>query len=637
MPGSTEPVAWTVEPAPSGGSIVRAQVPATAEAASTVALTVSATLVGLAREASVPLPRVRPVGARLADETWTVRDEAGVEVEPRSTHGLAWIDPATVGPAGPPPEKEGLRDLLAWRWTDPDGSGTLDRRRPEPSPKAEAWTALAIEGARVRFDWFVALDGSDGPTPPLPIALGRDPGGPLSWRLAGDDGAPIPASPVPADRRASLGLPMTGPAWTLSPPPAGRRGRVVLHARLERAWTGRESVPTLILPPRFGLRGGVLVAVDPTWLVSAEATGPRALDPSLARRAFAALTRGAIEEPPPAAAAGRARPVFAFGYDGRPGPISLATEPLRPVGPGGLIEEARLRSLPGRAGRTLHRLTLTARVADAEALEMTLPEGSTLLAAADEDGPVTPLSESGGLLFPIGAGTRRTLTLQYESPGPDPSRVGPGRPRFSLPCLAFRWEVDAPPGSTAEADGPDLVDADPRPEPARWPTSTAPYRDDPAALEEINDRLGTLPEGETTLGDLLLAWDSGRRPVVVDRDALAAAGLGPDSVASIASTTGRTARGVLAPLALTVLPCGKVLLVTSRAEATREGGPASTASAAPWARRAGAGGAARTRPTASRPPPVGESRPTRPSPPPPSSPPGPAGSPRPAGRVRRRR
>jgi hypothetical protein len=178
-----------------------------------------------------------------------------------------------------------------------------------------------------------------------------------------------------------------------------------------------------------------------------------------------------------------------------------------------------------------------------------------------------------------------TVTLDYLT-STTTEDVEPDRPRFSLPCLAFTWNVAVADARTADSRGSALVNADPGRVPndpaapwsrralGDWPdlvkARPRPLSSSAALLRELDARARATPAQETTLGELLARWDAGRLPLIVDRIALASAGWGPQSrylPPRLDPKTIDAARACLFPLGLTVQPLGNVLLVSSAKEA----------------------------------------------------------------------
>ncbi len=364
VPGD-EPAAWQVTAAPTDGpSTLAIHPPAGQDPSAPLELAIVA--LGPAGRAPFALPRVRPLAARVADETWTAQVDPGLALRPTSASGLAWLDPAAASPANataanPPP-------ALSWRWTEPDGDGQVAREPSSPPFQAQSRTLARVEAGRLILDWRISLDGP-GPLPrTLPLAMDGSFAVSPSWQVAGPEATPLAAQPLPPANREALGLPTDGSAWRLDL--AGLAGpSVVLTAHLERPWTGEAPIPLLSLPAPLHARGTVLVAVDRTSRSSTTARGLLTLDAAVAWRSRPADLPG----PAPG------RPAHAFLADGAPGHLTLRTESLSRDPAPGLIREATLRTLdPNDDGPTRHHLSLAIEPAGAPELAFTLPAGATL-------------------------------------------------------------------------------------------------------------------------------------------------------------------------------------------------------------------------------------------------------------------
>ncbi|HWE39918.1 MAG TPA: hypothetical protein VG406_25430 [Isosphaeraceae bacterium] len=573
--GGTPP-SWRVEPRPDGIQRLSVQPPPRVEVGRPLTVTVAATAV--AAPGSLRLPRIRLVGAQPSDELWSALADSGTTVRPVLARGLAWIDPALVGPA-----PAGLvgSSALAWRWNEPDGEARVEVGRGGDGPVAAVRQVVAIGAGRLAIDARIVLEPTDDSLRWLPVvsSLPLEPA--PEWR-ASDDGAgpPLPVRSIDPGRRAVLGLPASGMAWEVELP---RRARatapVALRARWSRPWSGSGQVPLIALPERSHASGIVLLTAAPGLTIEAKATSLRVLDPALARRAIVEESAGTD---PPFAPPAATRPGPAFGFEGPGGALSVRAEALRDSAAGGVIREAILttRAPVAGAGPTRQQLALRLEPAGAPELAVTLPDGANIDRVQVDGREVTPTRKDrdGALGIPLPAASC-TVRLDYEQETPPGRPSRPGPPTFSMPCLALSWEVLAPRGATLADPGPPLVAADPAPVTSwttrllgDWPRPRFAPRDRSAALAmlaELDARAAEGPGAPATLADLLTRWDAGRWPIVVDRAALMAVGVGPgarvEAVAADPSGEG-PARASLAPLGLTIAPAGGAFLVTSRAE-----------------------------------------------------------------------
>ena len=115
-------------------------------------------------------------------------------------------------------------------------------------------------------------------------------------------------------------------------------------------------------------------------------------------------------------------------------------------------------------------------------------------------------------------------------------------PEISFPCLSFAWDLIAPSGIEAVDCGPGLIAA-PGDEHALWPGAglgswkrawdfvRGEASPEYAKVFEALDTRVDDPAGlELTFAEWFTRWDSGQRPLLVDRVALDREGFGPKSV-----------------------------------------------------------------------------------------------------------
>ena len=444
------PARWHSEPR-KGGTRLIIQAPAFAEPAGTLALVVTAT--GSEGPGPFALPRLRPVGAAVVDETWTALAAPGLAVRPSRARGLAWADPASLSPSPDPDPK--LEPALGWRWNAPEGEAWADLDRDAPPPAATIHETAALADGRLRVEVRLAIGAEDRRPRLLPVWFGEESGPPPSWRLqAGKDSMSLPFRLLDDGEKAGRGLPAGGSAWEVDLC-AAPRGPVVLRADLERAWAGRGTIPLPALPARFHAGGVVRVAIDPTLRSEAEAAGLRVLDPDQAGPAPAGM-----------------RVAHAFRLEGPGGRLALRTEALAPSTSGGLIREATLSTHLGAEGEARQRLLLRVEPAGTATLGVTLPGGVSPELTLLDGKATTPERRGKALVFalPTPRPGRSSCTIALAYPAPTGAGDRPEAPAFTMPCLALAWDVSRPGPWAAEAVGPALVRADPEPSPS-WPTA----------------------------------------------------------------------------------------------------------------------------------------------------------------------
>jgi hypothetical protein len=558
LDGVTEPFAWRSEPGPEGGSRLLVRPPPSLGPDAKPVLRLWAEARGAGRRGPLELPRIRPEVARPADELWVAKVEPELTLRPARARGLAWIDPTTLRDE-PALGSADLRPALAWRWTADDAGATVDRADTPREPMTDAWVRADVGADRLALDWTIALGDRPGRT--LVVALTEPVGRPPEWHILGEEsGPPLPSRAL----NAPPGLDGVRSAWEIDLPRSEGKP-LALRARAEVAWHGSGAVPLLVLPKRVRARGTALVVAERGVVADARVSAMHVLDAEAAGRAASAERR-------PEEAGPVGRPAQAFAYDAaHAGRLDLRTERLTPAGPGGVITEARLATIAPGPDVLRHRLRLRVVPASAEVLRVGLPRGARLERLWLDAQPIQAEEAGKALLIPLPvAGSGRPVceaTLDYTTPAG--GLVRPERLSLSLPCLAFSWAVAPPPSGEIGSHGPALVAADaPAGAPRLGPWVGAARLSD-SARASVSGGLD-LPAGlggqaGTALGDVLARWDAGRRPLVVDRMALEAIGLGPKSRVGSAADgrAGTSAASALQSMGLSVTPAGEVSLLTT--------------------------------------------------------------------------
>jgi hypothetical protein len=588
--GAPQATRWAALPSPSGRTQIQVALSSSLEAGRSLTLQVSASAAELGSSGVMSLPRLKPLGAELVDDLWRAQIEAGWRARPTAAQGLVWIDPFFVLPEADRPFDFflGIRGHLAWRWLQRDGGAEVERVQVTPTPSADIRCLATVEAERLICDWLVTLE-----LPPQAIVMTSSAPfeGLTQWHLAETTaGIPLPSRLLDAKARAALGLPSDRMAWSVELPRA-RMPRVRLRCRTEAPWSGRGAIPLISVPRPFHSHGTLVVLCERDMQSTANATLARRLDPEAAWREITAGYSAASDSSPSFDLA-RHRRAHAFGYDADPGGITLATETLTPGPTEGVIEEAVLATQTATFGPARHRLTLRVAPTTARLLAVSLPAGTILERAHTKGAPLSATREGGKLMFPLDPPTAEqpatTLVLEYQSSAEDAIRGGllhPGQPSFSLPCMSFCWELAIARPWDAEAPDLGLIDVvervtehgalEPAWESINWPMGSGRRAGQLSSAEvamyrDVDARAAALESKEMTIADWLTRCDAGRWPLVVDRLALAATGLGPRSTFApkrpAAARLGRAAED-LQPLGLNLLALGDVLLVTSQAQA----------------------------------------------------------------------
>ena len=522
--GLDEPTTWHAGPRPGGGTRVVVTLPTSVDDPSAPRVVVGARHDGVG---PIDLPRLRPVGARVAEELWTARPEAGLNLRPIAAEGLAWVDTEPVGG-------------LAWRWTSADGSARVERRLLAPPAAARGLSLAAVGPSAARLAWSYRGPRPEGRT--LRLGLSEAPAAEPSWRLlAGAEVRPIEARRLPPDG---------GPAtWELTLP-SDAAAEVHLVGEASVAWSGEGAIPLLVGPAGVDLPMVAIAAISPRLGSSTRAEGLRQASIADARRRAAADLPGLGWDEP--------GPVHAFADSSpTPGRLSLRTWPLADARATGFIREARLHTEEPPGGPAEQTLSLEILSTAFAPLDIELPEGSTLRRASAGDVTLTPRRAGRSLRFDLTPGPR-SLTLRYRTPPRAGGRVAE-RPIFSMPCLALAWSVGGcidvlGVGGGLTAGDPSGVEAWPHRLLGTWPGwGTAP-----AAASTLASRPGAWGDG-STLGERVMGWSDRSLPLLVDRLALAERGLEPS----------RDPGGTPEVLGLSVYGSGGLAVLTTREQADR--------------------------------------------------------------------
>lgn len=583
--GSEEAPSWNQSAAGDGPTILRVMVPPSDAAPEGRTVKIGATATGTPRfPRTTALPRIRPTGARVADEAWVATASARVEVAPGETKGLAWIDPAQVPnllPTSPAPE---LRTLLAWRWTAADATAPAEVRIAEETPTGRVHVQARVEGGGRRLALAGRAEASSAGVPAVRMWLDADPGEIAAWTFTdAATGGPVAPAILGDPERRRLGLPGGGVALELPADP-DVDGRVAVEFRATFPWSGRGRVPLPALPASQSPAGVAVIETPQAMRALVEGDGLGRIEPSLADR----LAPGPEGRATPTGWTARA---LTYSPGAR---LTLATEELKPEPLPGLVREARLATQTFPDGRSLNRLRLLVAADQTEALTFRLPAGALLAAARVDGRRAAPALDGDSATLPLpggGGGRTRAVELDYrvEPSGPaDARRLRPALPDFGIPCLSFAWELALPAGESVDDPGPGFVVEAADPKPAwpfgslgvarwRWPgerSAVRTPRED--ALRRLDELLGDASE-DLTFAGLATRWDAGPSAIVVDRSALAAEGVGPRTrCGAVPAPRPGAWRSVqtLQRHGLTLTVVDDVLVVTSRRAAASAAGPA---------------------------------------------------------------
>jgi hypothetical protein len=596
--GLDEPPAWHLSRLPSGNNKLHVALPAAARSQKELVLVVGANSTLQSVRGPLDLPRVRPLGASVADEAWLALVDPETMVRPTFARGLAWIDPALVPGlrfnAGAGRE---YREALAWRWLDGQATARVYRQPIGQEPRATIRTVARIDDARQRLslDGSLALSFGAASVDSVPVWVNETEAALRSWRFRDAAlGTELSLRPLDDAARARYGFPKDGFAGSLACNGAPGTDKTISFHR-ELAWKNHGTIPLLAVPRKYLSRGVIEVEMPPGMQSRLETFGLSRLDASSLLAAERDLDlesdEGGAAEPAP----GHEGVVHALVYREPGARLELFTEQLANSQASGVIREAALTTRIDPGGRYLNRLRLLVSSGTARQLDLLMPDELTLVRVRRDGFDLPPLRSGSGISIPLHAASpgprSSTVVVDYESARvgiAEGSRLRPALPEIGMPCLSFVWEVLTPPGWAAVDCGKELVAHD-REDGSCWPFAALglwmPWngltwgedaRYDANLYSALNNLLLAPPSDELTFAEWFSRWDSGALPVVVDRLALHSAGLGPRSQcvpSRVGADLGNVSLTTLHRHGLALVRIGNVLVITTDAEARERGLP----------------------------------------------------------------
>ena len=340
--GRNEPVAWRPRALPSGGTRLLIELPATALAQKTLVLGLGATSTLGGARGPLELPRVRPVGARLVDDSWLTWVDHTVMVRPISARGLAWLDPGEVpGFSAAHSSVPGMHEALAWRWIAEEGGGRIDREPIEHQPAASIRTRARLNpmGRELSVDGRLVAKAGALSLESVPVWIDEPDTNATSYRFRDEAGREITSRPLDDSARANLGFPREGSARELLIRVAATTERTI-EFRGRHGWKSAGRVP-LFCAPRTFLQKGLVHVETPAGMRSwVKTKGLRRLNPIVEGRSgfendFDLTPAGRDDRPQP-----REGTVHSFSYDEPGVQLDLFAEKLVPVSTAGVIREA---------------------------------------------------------------------------------------------------------------------------------------------------------------------------------------------------------------------------------------------------------------------------------------------------------
>jgi hypothetical protein len=576
--GLDESTTWTVSKMESGETRVEVSRPAYLDLREPIRVLVTALLDGSAGSA-LEAPRVRPLAAAIAHETWIALVAPELRIVPGGAKGLGWVNArsAQLDPARSALPARDLGAPLAWSWLRRAASLQLDVEPDRAPPRVSLRTIVRLGRDRRYVDTFATFEGRSIPETLVFSARGELETSPV-WSVGEDvDARPIEA--LEADRAAGASDADGVRRFRLAISRTGRlRGRIVLRASWVLTVDGAPSVPRLWPDVGIVTDSDLLVFADPSLTVEATAENLSRSERSAAvREAVAATLAGEPADRP-----GISDLVFAsrFVEGVAPGELSVAQRPLEETGERAVILEATLGQLPSADGSRLERLTLDVLGMSGQSVLVDLSDNVTLSRLYRDSVPVMPVRAEGKLLLelpspmPPRARCMFVLDTQRAVAGGGASGVEPAWPTFSVPCVSATWFVGRRDNAAIETTRPEGAD---RVTPYFW-LGQVPRRLEALLDSRRRERAGralmsaieigyrAVAPLDLTLGEVLTRLDAGDIPLVVDRWALDALGVSAESplrapVGDIEAAQSLEER--LALLGLVARPVGRALVVTS--------------------------------------------------------------------------
>jgi hypothetical protein len=549
--GRNERVKWHRSVLPSGDSRLYVSLDSTAQPRKNLRLVVTACSTKAGIQGPLELPRVRPVDARIADESWLAWVDQGTIIQPSLARGLAWIDPTEMaGLVTPPLPGSNMREALAWRWIADSAAARLDREPIEQEPGATIRATAKVDklGRRLILEGSLTVSASALSLDSIPIWIDQPNDGVTNWRIDDESSGQTPEF-VPIDQRARSKwcFPDHGSAWNLQMKVASQTRKTVRFHR-ELAWNSGGSIPLFAVSPRFLFRGMISVEAPLDVRCRVKTVGLRRLDNS-------AFDQPKVEPDQDVLEVGREERTqttsihtYSFTYDRPGGHLELATEPLARLQQAGIIREAVLTTTVAENGPLLNRLRLLVHSGDASSLDLAMPEQFSLLHVRRDGADVAPIRSGPNVSIPLPWSSQgpkaTTIVIDYwveKGTIRDGKKIRPDVPVIELPCLSFAWEVIAPGGWQAVDCGPGWLLSEQQSS-AFWPSEAlgiwkpawdflrAKRRPDAEQLARVlDDRLADPDSAALTFAEVFSRWDSGPPAILIDRVSLNSARVAPRS------------------------------------------------------------------------------------------------------------
>ena len=594
--GVDDPIAWHPETRPGGELRLHVALPAGNWNGIQPILKISATANVSGGRGGMTLPQIRPVDARIIDETWITNLEEGYRIVPSTAKGLAWIDPASWVPfssvARPSPAQKKPTDAasstkpaaLAWRWLTRDGEARVDRERVEESLRAAASSLVTLTRDTIEMRARVSVQSRAEGARSITIGLNTNTVDLKNWRITdAANGVELPRETVGPKARAAAKIAGEGLTWKVSLP-ASSTDRRVINIEHVQPRTGDDVLPLIELPKTISSPSLALVRTSRGVRANALTKGARDLDAEVVSEKLATDFTSISED------AARFRSVKAFEYDSEPPAVQLVSESLARVGSLGLIEQLRVSSTVDPTGPEHHRFALDIVPGDARTLEVEVPSGVELIGLRRDGIENVPRIEGSTYIISIAPSKSKpnpmiSVVLNFQTANVSRGsawQVVLPRLRFSLPCLSTSWRVSVREDWGLKEWSRSLTNSDPialpRDDPwallndvqkalgRRKPPTSATKTSIAARLSELEASLGSLPAGEFDLASLLKRWNRGTPAILIDRGAIEELGVFPETKLRVEGSPSDRAKAFLRnlrALELAIYQVGDTLLVTS--------------------------------------------------------------------------
>jgi hypothetical protein len=584
----SDPTIWRLSASSGGGTRIHVALPPAMIARKEFTVELGAVCTESGDGRFLELPRVRPQGARVADEAWVAWVGSETLVRPNQARGIAWIDPRDAFPAASAGGGPELHEALAWRWISESGSATIERERIDQEPRASITMTSRIDagGERLVIDGRIEIDANVATLGAIPVWVNA-PGDALrSWRFQAETGGPpLLTRPIDDAAIAQMGFPPGGSARTIAVDiRAESRKSISFHREIP--WRSVGLVPLLSLPRRYRPRGVIEIQVPPAIRARIESVGLRRVEASPIAQPDTAGSLREYLQARDELVSGKNAVRHSFSYAEPTGRLELATQSLTQYPLEGIIQEAVLTTTARPGSRSINRLRLMIQLGEARALQIKTPIDLSITRVRRDGLDVVPMRSKSGLSIPLetaSPGSRMTtIVMEYDGEGPigsDRAGLAPPLPKFEMSCLSFVWEVVTPSGwEPAEWSG-GLEPYDPF-ERSNWPFgalriwrpwsrlgSNRNRERDSSLYQALDSRLVGRAADTMTFGEWFARWDSGPRPLVIDRLSLDLAGFGPKSPCVLSGVLNKVRSDIsLATLkhhGLALLPLHAALVVTT--------------------------------------------------------------------------